>query len=794
MANRPTRRFRLARRLASGLVACALACASHAETPDDAGSDAAEIIDDAGVASGGGDALYLEVVVNGNGTRKLAAFAREGDNLEAGADTLRRLGFRVPDGDARVRLDALPGVTYRYDESRQRIEITATGDAVDQTRTVLNAPPDRIPEPSSSMGMLLNYDLYGARDDDGSNSLSTYAEWRAFGAFGVVSNTSLARLDDASGSGTHAESARLDTTWTRSFVDSTSVLRVGDSITGNLPWSRATRFGGIQLQRDFALQPDLVTFPIPQFLGQAAVPSTVELYVNGLRRYSGETPAGPFQLGTVPIVNGAGEAQVVVTDALGRQTTYDFPFYTTSQLLRPGLDDYSLELGFARRQYGVASFDYASDPAASGVYRRGMTDWLTLEAHGEAIEGLVNGGGGGVARIGDGGVLTGSYAYSSWHGRDGHQGGLGYSWRNTWFNFAVDSLRSFGDYRDVASLYGLPPARRTDRALVGVTYAPLGSFGANYVELTYPGQPRSRFASAFYFRSFGSRFSLSLSVNQNLDDSDDRSAFLGVSMSFGDSASASLSAQHDERGTYGAIDVSRPISPDGGYGWHARVQDGNGQNGGQAELGYRGERGQVLAGAQTLDGQTLGYGELTGALVFMDSRLFAARRIDDSFAVVATGAPGVPVMLENRVVGTTGDDGDLLVTPLNAYQRNRVAIDPMRLPADTRIERVDDEVVPADRAGVLVNFRVEPVHAASIVLHDADGQPLPLGSAVELNGDAHAGALVGYDGEVYFEGVAARNEVIAHLPSGDCRARFDYRYEAGRVPAIGPLVCRKESP
>jgi outer membrane usher protein len=265
-------------------------------------------------------------------------------------------------------------------------------------------------------------------------------------------------------------------------------------------------------------------------------------------------------------------------------------------------------------------------------------------------------------------------------------------------------------------------------------------------------------------------------------------------MSFGDSASASLSAQHDERGTYGAIDVSRPISPDGGYGWHARVQDGNGQNGGQAELGYRGERGQVLAGAQTLDGQTLGYGELTGALVFMDSRLFAARRIDDSFAVVATGAPGVPVMLENRVVGTTGDDGDLLVTPLNAYQRNRVAIDPMRLPADTRIERVDDEVVPADRAGVLVNFRVEPVHAASIVLHDADGQPLPLGSAVELNGDAHAGALVGYDGEVYFEGVAARNEVIAHLPSGDCRARFDYRYEAGRVPAIGPLVCRKESP
>jgi outer membrane usher protein len=794
MAHRPTRRFRLARRLASGLAACAIACASHAGTPDDdASAGSSEIIDDAGIASGG-DALYLDVVLNGSETRKLALFAHVGDDLEAGADTLRRLGLRVPDGETRVRLGTLAGVTYRYDESRQRIAITAAGDAVDQAYNVLNAPPAEIPRPSASMGMLLNYDLYGARDEAGSNSLSTFAEWRAFGAFGVVSNTWLGRLDDSADSGAHADSTRLDTTWTRSFVDSTSVLRIGDSITGSLPWSRATRFGGIQLQRDFALQPDLVTFPIPQFLGQAAVPSTVELYVNGLRRFSGETPAGPFQLGTVPIVNGAGDAEVVVTDALGRQTTYDFPFYTTSQLLKPGLDDYSLELGFARRQYGVASFDYASDPAASAVYRRGMTDWLTLETHGEAIEGLVNGGAGGVARIGEGGVLTGSYAHSSWHGRDGSQAGLGYSWRNTWFNFALDSQRSFGDYRDVASLYGLPPARRTDRALVGVTCAPVGSFGANYVELSYPDQQRSRFASAFYFRSFGSRFSLSLSVNQNLDDSADRSAFLGVSMSFGDGASASLSAQHDGRGTYGALDVSRPISPDGGYGWHARVQEGSGLDGGEADFGHRGDHGETVVGVQTLNGQTLGYGELSGALVFMDSRLFAARRIDDAFAVVATGAPDVPVMLENRVVGTTGSDGDLLVTPLNAYQKNRVAIDPMRLPADTRIERVDDEVVPSDRAGVLVNFRVAPVQAATIVLRDPDGEPVALGSAVELNGDASAGALVGYDGEVYLEGVAPRNALIVHRPDGDCRARFEFRYVAGEVPLIGPVVCRKESP
>ena len=803
MAKRPTRRSRLARRLASGVVACVLASDLIAATPD-AGADAAsgigtsaiELIDadGGGGAGGSGETLYLEVVVNGNETHKLVGFYREGDAFSARADTLRQLGFHVPD-DAGLRVDlgTLPGVSYRYDASTQRIEITAGADVLDQDRNVLNAQVAAIPRPSASNGLLLNYDLYGTRDDDANRALSAFAELRAFGGWGVVDNTWLSRLDDAKGQDVTSESARLDTTWTRSFVDSTTVLRVGDTISGNLPWSRAMRYGGFQIQRDFALQPDLITFPIPQFLGQAAVPSTVDLYVDGLRRYSGETPAGPFQLGTVPIVNGAGNAQVVVTDALGRQSTFDFPFYTSSQLLKPGLDDYSVDFGFVRQHYGIESFDYSSDPTASAVYRRGMTDWLTVETHAEGISGVATAGAGGVVRVGDGGVLTGSVAQSSGTNADGHQAGLGYSWRNTWFNFALDSLRTFGDYRDVASKYGPPPPKRTDRALVGVTYAPVGSFGANYVELTYPGQPRSRFASAFYFKSFGSRFSLSLSVNQNLEDHDDRSAFLGLSMSFGN-ASASLSAQHDARGNYAAVDASRPISPDGGYGWHLRAQQGGGLDGGQAEFGYRGDHAQTLLGAQTLDGSTLAYGELQGALVWMDSHLFTARRIDDAFAVVATGAPNVPVTLENRVIGETDDSGDLLITPLNAYQKNRVAIDPMRLPPDSRIERVDDEVVPSDRAGVLVNFRVEAVAAASVLLHDADGKPLPIGSTVSINGDASANALVGYDGAVYLERVKPSNTLDVATPSGACRVSFDYRYEAGVVPVVGPLVCRKESP
>ncbi len=80
---------------------------------------------------------------------------------------------------------------------------------------------------------------------------------------------------------------------------------------------------------DFALQPYRITAPLPAFFGSATLPSDVELYVNGVRQYSGNVPAGPFQLNTIPNISGAGNAQVVLTDAaLGRATTLNFSLAT----------------------------------------------------------------------------------------------------------------------------------------------------------------------------------------------------------------------------------------------------------------------------------------------------------------------------------------------------------------------------------------------------------------------------------------------------------------------------------
>jgi outer membrane usher protein len=743
-----------------------------------------------------GENLYLEVVLNGNDTHQIAHFVHAGDSFHTSAETLRKLGFKLSaNAQGNVDVAALPGVAVHYDAAAQQLEIIAPSKLVEQDVAVLNARTNAIPNPTASPGLLLNYDLYGARDNHDATNLSLFTELRAFNAWGVLSNTALTRTLDLPGTGTTSDSVRLDTTFSHSWVAQALTLRIGDIISGALDWSRATRLGGIQLQRNFALQPDLITFPVPAFYGQANLPSTVDLYINGMKQYSSNVPSGPFQLNTVPVVNGNGQASVVITDAMGRQTTIAFPFYTTNQLLKPGLSDYSLDLGFVRKNYGLDSFDYGSDPAFSGTWRRGFTNWLTLESHAEAISGLTESGVGADLAIGEAGVLNASFAASSGHGANGQQTELGYNWRNDRFNFSLDTLRTFSNYSDIASRYSLAPPKRSDRALAGMMLGTLGSVGVSYVALEYPGQPRSRFASAYYYKSLGQRAAFNLSVNQNLDDHSDRSLFLSVSLALDNNVSASMSAQHDRTGNLATLDVSKPVNPDGGFGWRLRAQDGSTQHGGVAELGYNGQDGQILAGVQNAGGDTLGYADLSGALVFMDRQFFFARRIDDSFAVVSTdGVANVPVLLENRPIGTTNSRGDLLVTPLNSYQQNKLSIDPMKLPVDVDISRVTAQAVPSDRAGVLVKFGIRAVHGASVILHDAAGNPVKVGSAVTLQGSHAPAAMVGYDGMVYLESLEAHNTLDVQTAHGSCTAQFDYRPQGQNVPVIGPLICREAKP
>lgn len=797
MATRRRRTSRWSIALAEAVLLQAL-CAPAGHAADAAA--AADALDDGttfGPSSGGeGDdagELYLDVTLNGAGSG-LAHFGYRDGALWATTASLRRLGFVLPAGSPNpLKLESLPGVHARYDEASQNVAIEAPLSLLNVPTTVLNSNSRPLPKVTTSTGALLNYDLYGIAGEHGAGGLNAFTEVRAFNALGVLSSTSLARV--AGDTGGQDRFVRLDTAWSTSFPESLLTLRIGDTLTDSLSWSRATRIGGIQFGRNFNLQPYLITAPMPSFLGAATLPSDVELYINGVRQYQGSVPAGPFQLNTVPNINGAGSAQIVMTDALGRATTLNFSLYDTHQLLAKGLSDWSTELGVVRRDYGVSSFEYGHDPAASGTWRYGVTDRFTAEAHAEATSELSNAGGGGSWLLGQAGVVSGAAARSSYKGHDGSLLELGYDWRNDRFNFAVGGNRTFGDYRDVASLYEAPPPRITAHALSSYTTRSLGSFSVGYLHLRYRDQPATRFANASWFKSIGRRASLNVNLNQDLDRSEDRSVYVGFTITLDDRTSLNAGVSHDQDRSSAALDVSHPVASQGGFGWRADVRSGAGQNGGQAELDYLGRYGRVATGVSAFGDSRYAYADATGSVVLMGGRTFAARHIDDAFAVVSTdGIADVPVELENRPIGSTDSHGMLLVTPLNAYQDNRLSIDPMQLPADVRIDRVRTVAAPADRAGALVRFGITPVRAATIVLVDADGAALPLGTRVRVRGQDGEPALVGFDGIVYLDTLEEHGELDVEMQRGRCSVHVDYHKQAEGLPQIGPLTCRLEQP
>ncbi|HEY0973297.1 MAG TPA: fimbria/pilus outer membrane usher protein [Solimonas sp.] len=737
--------------------------------------------------------LYLEVFLNDVPTRRIMHVAQTADGrLLAWPEHLAIIGLRL-DGlatDRYLDLATLPDVDAHYDSLNQRLEFNAKGSRLNLRRQTLNTRLTPHWPATRSPGLLLNYDLYGQIADD-SESLAAATELRAFGPYGVFDTTGLSRF----GGGDSAAYIRLDTAWTWSSPEALWSLQLGDFISGSLSWSRPTRMGGLQWRRDFGLQPGLITEPLPQFFGEAALPSSLELYVNGVRQYRGEVLPGPFQVNAVPSVSGAGRAQIVLTDALGRSQILDFGFYNPNRLLRGGLSDYAVEFGAVRQRYGIDSFAYRDTPAASGSLRYGLSDTLTLETHAEAGEQLALAGGGGALGLGLAGIVSAAYARSERDGASGGQTSLGYTWSAHAFTADYSLVRADGTYRDLASLDGRAPPRRSERGLLAYSFGRAGNVSLHYSRLDTVEDGRFRSIGANYSVGLWESASLLLGGARELDERPGTSVFVGLSMTFDRHLSAGLAADRNRDRDSVSASLGRALPIDGGWGWNLRTQQQSRASLYQADAAYRGSRGQISAGLSHLDGNDAAYLGASGGLVWMDRAVFAARRIDDAFALVSTdGIAGVPVLLENRRIGTTDTGGHYLLTGLNAWQPNQVSIEPLHLPPQIQVTRTQIAAIPADRSGVALDFGLREVRSALLILHDAQGQPLPLGSRVHRETHDPDGAQVGYDGQVYLEDLRPHNRLVVDAAQGTCTLGFDYPYEAGGIPVIGPLRCLPEMP
>lgn len=770
--------------------------------------------------------LYLDVSLNGVASGQLSRFVQQGKVLHASAATLRELGLKWPGSAAAsglVALDSLAGLRVVYDAPLQRLTLTAPLEMLDRPLTRIGATtePRAIADPAAVIpGLVINYDVY-AQQSGGLRTLSGFTETRLFGVGpGVWSNSMVSRAVTEPQGPSAQDNTRLDTYWQRDFPDQMLSLSVGDVITGSLPWTRAVRVGGIRLSRNFSLQPYRVNTPLASFQGSAVLPSTVDLFVNGLKQSSQQVQPGEFQLSGIPSLGGTGQAQMVITDITGQRRVVSFDLYGAPQLLEQGLTDWSLDLGSLRRDYGIHSFSYGA-AIASASARHGWSTDATVEGHAEAGRGIVQAGAGGVWRLGGlGGVASGSLAFS--HGgetntlapgaaalnpgasdKTGMQWAMGYQWNSRRFTVSLNTQRRGSGFRDVAALPGDLLSRGTDSAYFGVSGG-WGQVGLSVVRQQPYGVAASRYANLSWSRQMpGSNASLSVNINRNLDNAAESALYVAWSMPLERKLAVGASLRTVGSSRSLVADASR--SPEGGdaggIGWRVQAGAGDSTNA-QGQLTYLGRYGQVMAGVSQLGGQDGTpssrsiFASASGGVVVAENRVFASRRVDDAFALVSTGVEGMPVHLENRVVGETDARGMLFVTQLNSHQNNRLNIDTLRLPADMRVERSSLTVVPSSRSGVVARFPMRRVLAVELALRDVKGDWLSAGSSVWLEmpgGTAPAAApltVMGYDGLVYLEDPPAGANLRVELEDGTCRAVLPPSPEPSGLINLGVLTCQ----
>jgi outer membrane usher protein len=696
------------------------------------------------------------------------------------ADSLRQWDAPAPQKFIDYRelrwyaLDAITHLRYRYDACTQSLWMDTAAMPKALARFALTSAAEG-ESLRGEPGGYLNLDTQYI-SVTGAHQLAALGELGLFNQSGYGGSTFLL------GS---RRTVRLDTNWNRDDPGSLQRLTLGDGITRSSQFGQSVRFGGVQWGRAFSLRPDLITFPQPNLRGNAALPSTVDVYVNQVLRAHQDVPAGPFELTQVPVVVGQGQVQLVTRDVLGRESIVAYPIYTSQMLLREGLTDFTLEAGWQRRNYAITSGDYGPFLAA-GTWRAGVTDRLTTELRAEESAGHPGLSTGLTWLVPALGSFSAGVAASRADSLVGGSYALGFQRIALRWSVAAELRRADSRYTRIGD--GGNATRASDLASVGLNLDDAGSLSLTALRQVRDIDGSSRVVSLGYNLRVLRNLFANLSLTRTQGSDVNHLALLSLFYNFGANTSVNAQLQRDDRTGYQEqLTLQKGIGGVLGYGYQAALGFGaNPRRSASAQWAQ--EQGTLSAGLDQFGG-TRGYqvGYSTG-LAWLNRQIFVTRPVTGNFAVVDTqGVPDVAVYADEHLVGRTGADGLLLVSNLRAYDNNHVRIDDADVPIRYQLDTAFQSVILPLRGASRVVFSVKRTLNVQLRLRLASGEPVPAGSMV-IQADAGGSMPVGFDGKVYLADAERLRSLTVQWPEHRCRADWTPPADSGMVLDV---ICRE---
>ncbi len=719
--------------------------------------------------------------------RLIKAFTDTQQRFYLNEETLRDSKLHRPAasqaGEALYAVNDMPHVIPVFDPKRQSLALYAGANAFYPNR--LSGNEAQLVEPDfDQQGALLNYSLFGSHSD-GDSRLSGQFELGAFLGRGFLSSQYLVKdIGDE-----ERKSIRLESNLRIDWPEQMRSLTVGDTLNDAGAWGRPARFGGLKWGTNFSTQPGFITFPTEIIAGNSVVPSTVDIFVDNARRSSANVEPGPFAITDVPIVTGAGEMRVVTRDLFGRETVVTRPFYASSRLLKPGLHEYSYELGVLRQNFTRQSNEYATG-FASGTHRYGFNSWFTGELRAEfsADQRAL----GTAANLVWPAVAEFDVALAASTTPDGDNGELasiGVRRQARRVSFGAMATWRSEDFAQLGTDTTRAPDALESTAFAAVGLGRAGSLSISHVQRKRRDDEDTEFATLQYSISLSHNAHFRLSYLEPLDGSLERNASASISLPFGQRSSAMVSSRSQSSESTHRAEFRRNLPAGNGFGYQLSAESGE-RDRFEAGSRWRNPFGLLSAQAAQLDSLREYRAAFDGGIALLDRRPYFSQRLDQSFALVEVpDMEDVSIYRDNQLLAKTNRNGKAIVPGLRDYQKNRIRLGDAMLPLDIEVASLERTTVPAYRQGVKLNFTIKHSHWVGFRLFDSTGKPVPSGARF-LNAASGQQSSIGMDGQGYIETGAGEHTMQAWWRGNHCRFTLSIPESSEAVTELGELQCR----
>lgn len=666
-------------------------------------------------------------------------------------------------------LDAYEGVIYDLDEQAWVLHIQTPMSWHPKQVISTEIPLENKTLRPSAPGVFLNYNASSGHNGFlRQDYASAFTEAGVFTRYGVGLSSFLVNGYDFFQN--RNDCHRLDTTWILDMPERIASWRFGDAISSGLSWNGAVHFAGVQYSTNFATQPNLVTMPQPSVSGEANLPSSIDILVNGINAQHQSVNSGGYQINQIPVVTGQGTIQVVATDVFGRQQVNSIDYYASPLLLKPGLSSFSYELGRVRWAYGNENFSYGR-ALGTGTYSLGVTNRYTTGLHLEVLKEQQNVGMLNNYLLDHFGVFSLGFAasHNDIVSRRGSGGlvNIGFSRQARYISYGIQSTLATHDYLQLGMFSDTVHPNLTLQSYLGLATENWGSFSLSYTHInntffnpqgqfTYDSflHPDNRIFIVNYNKNLWKNLFLNVGIISGLNNNNQGFVNLVVPLDGDKSLSVNenvLNNQHQE-----TLQLNKNLPLGNGYGYQLTAAT-NKNNPIVSQFEVQTNKGLVGASYLGFEGANSAAVNARGSIIGFDRRIFLARYVDQAFALVEVrGLDRRSVYSRNQVIGKTNKKGYLYIPELLPYQPNEIYIDNRELPLNAQVNQYTQTVVPYYKSGVLVKFDVVRMQNTLLTITLPDGSFAPAGASLVL--DQGGGTFpVAYSGQVFISSTETNN-------------------------------------